>query len=338
MPSTLQLQRILYQAVGSVVGSLLVPPSRAPILDAQSTLGSYEASLTWTASNRTGSPGFGYKVEVDIEGLGYTHIATTTNLFYTDTQLTANGEYHNYRVTPFNDYGEGPSSNAVGVILPGEPEGPVLTGPVYSSENYRIDWTSVTNATSYDIYSSVDGVSFSLLANTMLNFRDITHAYPGMYFYVIAKNAIASSQPSNTLHVNVLPAFDTDGFVADFAGWGENAIGSDISPDYEVAVNLSWTAYTGATSYQIARGVAGVYTVIGTTAGTSFRDDTVDWNDGDGPTYTYQLSATNGYDWVSGGLVGPFTPQEPPVPTSFKLQLNAGGNILLNAGGAILIN
>jgi hypothetical protein len=321
-----------------VAGPSFVGPSLAPVLDVQTTLGSDEASLTWTASNQTGSAGFGYKVELDIDGGGFNEIANTTNLFYTDTQGSAAGETYTYRITPYNDYGEGPSSNEAGVVLPGEPEGPVLTGPVYSSEDYTIEWTSVTNATSYDIYSSVDGVSFSLLANTPLNFRNITHAYPGMYFYVIAKNAIASSQPSNTLHVNVLPAFDTDGFVAGFDGWGENAIGSDISPDYEVAVNLSWDAYTGATSYQIARGIAGVYTVIGTTAGTSFRDDTVDWDDGDGPTYTYGLAATNGYDWVSGGVIGPFTPQEPPVPTSFKLQLNAGGNILLNAGGAILIN
>jgi hypothetical protein len=97
-------------------------------LDAQAELGSYDASLTWTASNRTGSPGFGYKIEVDVEGLGYTFIANTTNLFYTDTQGTAAGESYNYRVTPFNDYGEGPSSNADGVILPGESEAPIVSG------------------------------------------------------------------------------------------------------------------------------------------------------------------------------------------------------------------
>jgi hypothetical protein len=107
---------------------------------------------------------------VDIEGGGYTQIATTTNLFYTDTQLTATGEYHNYRVTPFNDYGEGPSSNAVGVVLPGESDGPVLTGPenVFGDDTYVLEWTSVAGATSYDLYyvPLPDFEPLTLLVNT----------------------------------------------------------------------------------------------------------------------------------------------------------------------------
>jgi hypothetical protein len=188
-------------------GSALSPPSIAPILDAQSTLGSYEASLTWTASNRTGSPGFGYKVEVDIDGGGFNEIVSTTNLFYTDTQGSAAGETYTYRITPYNDYGEGPSSNEAGVVLPGESEGPVLSGPDSAFDtNYTLTWSAVAGATSYDLYYSRDDTTFTFLANTAALEYEVTFDFPGMYHYVIAKNGAFESSPSNTHFVDlVLP-------------------------------------------------------------------------------------------------------------------------------------
>ena len=185
----------------------VTPPSIAPILDAQSTLGSYQASLTWTASNRTSSPGFGYKVELDIDGGGFNEIVSTTNLFYTDTQGSAAGETYTYRVTPYNDYGEGPSSNESGVVLPGESEGPVLSGPDSAFDtNYTLTWSAVAGATSYDLYRSRDDTTFTFLANTADLEYEVTFDFPGMYHYVIAKNGAFESSPSNTHFVDlVLP-------------------------------------------------------------------------------------------------------------------------------------
>jgi hypothetical protein len=219
MPSTLQLQRILYQAVGSVVGSLLVPPSRAPVLDVQTTLGSDEASLTWSASNRTGSPGFGYKVELDIDGGGFNEIANTTNLFYTDTQGSAAGETYTYRITPFNDYGEGPSSNEAGVVLPGESEGPVLTGPDSAFDtNYTLTWSAVAGATSYDLYYSRDDTTFTFLANTAALEYEVTFDFPGMYHYVVAKNGAFESAPSNTHFVQLLLPIESSSLAINAGG------------------------------------------------------------------------------------------------------------------------
>jgi hypothetical protein len=186
----------------------VTPPYIAPILDAQTTLGSDEASLTWTASNRTGSPGFGYKIELDIDGGGFNEIANTTNLFYTDTQGSAAGETYTYRITPFNDYGEGPSSNEAGVVLPGESEGPVLTGPDSAFDtNYTLAWSAVAGATSYDLYRSRDDITFTLLTNTASLEYEVTFDFPGMYHYVVAKNGAFESAPSNTHFVNlVLPS------------------------------------------------------------------------------------------------------------------------------------
>ena len=192
----------------SRVSEAEIAPGVAPALDVQTALGSDEASLTWTASNRTGSPGFGYKVEVDIDGGGFNERDTTTGLSYTDTQGTANNETYTYRVTPFNDYGEGPSSNEAGVVLPGESEGPVLTGPDYAFDtNYTLTWSAVAEATSYDLYYSRDDITFTFLANTAALEYEVTFDFPGMYHYVIAKNGAFESAPSNTHFVNLaLPA------------------------------------------------------------------------------------------------------------------------------------
>lgn len=103
-------------------GSALLPPSVAPVLDVQTMVGSSVASLTWTASNRTGSAGFTYRIDAKINEDAYEEVATTTSLTYNDTRGNppATGETYTYRITPLNDYGEGPSSNEAGVVLPGE--------------------------------------------------------------------------------------------------------------------------------------------------------------------------------------------------------------------------
>lgn len=191
-------------------GDGIVPPSIAPVLDVQTTLGSYEASLTWTASNRTGSPGFGYRVEVDVNGGGFGTLTTTTNLFYTDSQLAAVGETYTYRITPINDYGEGPSSNEAGIVLPGESDGPVLTGPEnVTSDTYVLQWTSVAGATSYDLYyvPLPDFSPLTLLASTSSLEYEATSVSDSRQYYVIAKNGAFESAPSNTLNVYlILPA------------------------------------------------------------------------------------------------------------------------------------
>ena len=129
MPHTVITRRLLMGIPPPGGAPALLPPSVAPVLDVQTTLGSDDASLTWTASNRTGSAGFGYMVEVSTNGGGsYDLLTTTTNPYYTDTQGGSAGETYTYKITPINDYGEGPSSNEVGVVLPGESEAPVVSG------------------------------------------------------------------------------------------------------------------------------------------------------------------------------------------------------------------
>lgn len=114
--SALGLGMALARSAGPDLG--LTPPSLAPVLSVSAEFGSQTANLEWTASNKTSSIGFGYKIELSVDGGAWSEISTASGLVYDAEQVGAAGESYSYRVTPFNDAGEGPVSNAAGVILP----------------------------------------------------------------------------------------------------------------------------------------------------------------------------------------------------------------------------
>lgn len=97
----------------------LTPPTVAPVLSGFAIFGSNTAELSWTTSDKIESPGFGYRVyvqkETDPEGVA----GITTALLFNYSDLVATGETYYFRVVPYNDAGDGPSSNTVSVILPG---------------------------------------------------------------------------------------------------------------------------------------------------------------------------------------------------------------------------
>lgn len=97
----------------------LTPPTLAPVLMVISSFMSTMAALDWTASNKTGSAGFGYRIDRDIDGGGFAELTTTTDLSYNDNVPGAAGETYTYRITPYNAAGDGPASNDSSVVLPG---------------------------------------------------------------------------------------------------------------------------------------------------------------------------------------------------------------------------
>lgn len=97
----------------------LTPPTLAPVLAVSAQPESVEAELAWTASNKTDSLGFGYRIFRDVSGNGFAELATTSSLFYINEAAAAAGELYNYYIEPYNDAGNGPSSNVASVVLPG---------------------------------------------------------------------------------------------------------------------------------------------------------------------------------------------------------------------------
>jgi|GEM_PF-684071 len=144
----------------------------------------------------------------------------------------------------------------------------------------HLSWPASSNAASYDVYR--DGGFFtSTPTGGSYAVDDIS---PGLFghhsYYVVAKNAAGTTQ-SNTVDVTIpndvcqpAPgAFTLDGSAScDTSGPRAN-------------VSLSWTAASGAASYQIFRNNAPVTS----TTGTSYTDTTVN----PGQSYDYKITATN---------------------------------------------
>lgn len=97
----------------------LTPPTVAPVLTADVAFGGYEVTLEWTASNKTGSAGFSYAVETSRDGSSFNRDALTTLLSYVFSVSVGDEGAWYFRVVPYNDAGDGPSSNVVSVTIPG---------------------------------------------------------------------------------------------------------------------------------------------------------------------------------------------------------------------------
>lgn len=197
---------LLTQLVIAVASGVPQPPSVPPVLVVSADLGSTTANLEWTPSNRTNSPGFSYRVEREIFSV-FNPIGTTTDLYYNDDQPAAAGETYTYRITPFNDAGEGPSSNAASIVLPGESEAPVLTGPtlVAAGSGALLQWTDVPGAQLYRVERGTDGSTWENLTSTAALEYEV---FPGAYTWFrvvpyITTPIVFEGLPSNALNINV---------------------------------------------------------------------------------------------------------------------------------------
>lgn len=100
-----------------------VTPTIAPELMVESTPFLDIAELDWTFAGSTLGAGFGFRIYVDIDGGGFTELTTVSAATFSHTHTPVpdpEGETYTFKVTAFNDLGEGPDSNVVGVVLPGE--------------------------------------------------------------------------------------------------------------------------------------------------------------------------------------------------------------------------
>lgn len=177
---------LLTQLVIGTANGIPQPPSVAPVLVVSADLGSYVANLEWTASNRTGSAGFAYQIWVSLDGGDYA-LATSvgpSTLSYAYDAAPTDGTYSFY-IKPINDAGEGPSSNAASVVLPGESEAPVLTGPstAMTDVEFTLAWTSVPGADSYEVDRSDDGVTWTTIATTSSLSTGVTETVADTYDY-----------------------------------------------------------------------------------------------------------------------------------------------------------
>jgi fibronectin type 3 domain-containing protein len=241
------------------------------------TAGNGQVTLTWSASTGATS----YHVKRSTASGAETQIAAPTANSFTDTGLT-NGTKYFYVVSAVNSAAESANSNEVSVTptapatAPSTPTGLQATA---GNAQVTLTWNATTGATSYHLKrSTTSGAETQISAPTSNTFTDTGVTNGTKYFYVVsAVNSVGES--ANSAEVNATPVQPAPAVPGNLAAAAGNA-----------QVSLTWSASTGATSYQVKRStMSGAETQISAPTSNSFTDTTVT----NGTKFFYVVSAVN---------------------------------------------
>ena len=219
------------------VTTRIAPPTGVHITASTTT----SLTVSWTAS--TGATSYnlyedGSKVETGITGTSY------------DVTGLTPGSGYSFYVTAVNSAGESqPSASILATTLPTAPEG--LYASKVSTTGAQLDWVGSAGATGYNLYvnGTLQKMNLSTTSYTM------TGLTPGQNYtvYVTAVDAAGESAASSSVTFTTAPAAPT-GLTA-----------SNVTPS---EATISWTASSGATSYNVYVNNVKVQTGITTTSTT----------------------------------------------------------------------
>ena len=259
----------------SVMQPLGIPAPPSNLAAASTGLNSLQ--LTWV-DNSTNEKGFKIQRQNGTTG-SFKKIAkvVTGVTTYSDSTVTP-GQTYGYRVKAYNGTGASSPSNVVTIVAgsPGEFTLRATPGCTGTNPQNVLDWTASAAAASYDVYQNGALVAPGV---TVLEYADTAVTAGQNYtYYVVAKNTYGSLN-SNTVYATALSDCCPIPSALTLSASPGCSGGSPI-------VSLSWTAATGATSYNIWRN--GVLYVAGQT-GTTYTDSAVTA----GLAYNYHVVAKN---------------------------------------------
>jgi fibronectin type 3 domain-containing protein len=293
------------------------PPVTSAPTGLTATAGNASVMLSWTAT--TGAASYNVYRGTTPSGESATPIATGLAApAYTDTGLT-NGQIYYYEVAAVDGGGTSSMSNEASatpqLTAPTAPTGLTATP---GNASVTLTWTITTGATSYNVYRGTtaggEGATPIVTGLTAPTYND-TGLFNGTTYYykVAAVNSGGVSTPS--AEASATPEPPTPAAPAGLTATAGNA-----------SVALSWTASSGATSYNVYRGTSAggeSPTAIATGVTTaSYTDSTVS----NGTTYYYKVAAVNASGTSSLSTEASATPKA-PAPTTAPTGLTAtGGN------------
>ncbi|MBI3411176.1 MAG: fibronectin type III domain-containing protein, partial [Planctomycetes bacterium] len=248
------------------------------------TPASTQVTLTWTASS--GATSYNIYRSTTPGGEGSTPVQTgITSTSFTNTGLT-NGTTYYYQVTAVNAGGESAKSSEVSATPRLKaPTAPANLSASAGNAQVTLTWTPSSGATSYSIYRSTSpggkGATLVRTGVTSTSFTNTGLTNGTMYFFQVTAVNSAGQSPMSSA-VSAMPQAPTPATPTNFAATAGNA-----------QVTLTWTASSGATSYNIYRsttpgGEGSTPYLIGV-VGTSFTDTGLT----NGVTYYYQVTAVN---------------------------------------------
>jgi hypothetical protein len=295
-------------------------------------------TLTWVppVSGPTSSLAVQYNVLYQTVGSnstpdGWIDFGVTSNNSITVTGLDSYVSY-NFQVVGINNYGSSPSAALNGVLIPGPSSSgtvPVMPTNVSaastSNGTVTLSWTSVTDASEYQIMYQLSGTSggWFVFGTTVNTTSTITSLVPGATynFSVSALNNYGSSSPA-AISGYQLPALTPTG----------SAPSTPTTLQYSnlnaTSVTLTWVAPSTASGngaaaeyevlYQVTGSPASVWIEYGVTPSTTIAVTGLSTY----ATYNFQVSAINNYGTgipailSNVSVVGSISTGNPPSPPS----------------------
>jgi len=279
-----------------------VSPPAAPT-GLTATAGNAQVSLTWTASSGATSYNIYRSTTSGAETLLASGVSSTS---YTDSSVS-NGTTYYYKVAAVNAGGISPLSSEVSAT-PQVPAPAAPTNLIATAGNAQVSltWTASSGAASYNIYRSTTSGAETLLASAVssTSYSDSSVSNGTTYYYKVAAVNAGGTSPLSS-EVSATPQVPAPAAPTNLTASAGNA-----------QVSLTWTASSGATTYNVYRSTtSGAETLLASAvSSTSYADSSVT----NGTTYYYKVAAVNagGTSPLSSEVSA--TPQvaAPPAPTN----------------------
>jgi fibronectin type 3 domain-containing protein len=237
-----------------------------------------QVALSWSAASGAAS----YNVyRSTTSDSNFVLLGSSSTATYTDNSAVGGTTYY-YTVTGVSSGGESNDSLQISATpLPPIPAAPTQLSATGTTNAVSLSWPLSPGATSYDVYrSTTTGTGYASTGTaTTGSYTDSTGIDGTTYYYVVAAvNSTGTSGYSPQASAVPLPPIaSAPGGVLASAGNG--------------LVGLSWTAASGAASYNIKRSTTNGsgYLTIGTSSILNFTDTTAV----NGTTYYYVITSVN---------------------------------------------
>lgn len=282
---TLTVQGVSGSITQSTTVELTVTPGvpSAPI-DLTANGGSAQVSLSWGAPANGTAASYNLYRGITSDGEGTTPYKTgISGTNYTDSGLSSGTTYY-YQVTAVNSVGEGPKSNEASAIT--APSAPTALTATAGNAQVSLSWTASSGAANYIVYrgTTSGGENSTPIATdvTSANYTDKSASNGTTYYYdVTAVNSGGESGKSNEVSATPMPPPSAPANLTATAG--------------NAQVSLSWTASSGATGYNIYRGITSggesATPVATDTSATNYTDPGLT----NGTTYYYKVTAVDSF-------------------------------------------
>jgi fibronectin type 3 domain-containing protein len=272
------------------------------------TAGNAQVSLTWTAS--AGAATYNLYRGTTAGGESTTAVATgITGTSYTNTGL-ANGTKYYFKVAAVNGSGTSPMSNEASATPVGAPPAPTNLAATAGNAQVSLTWTASAGAATYNLYrgTTAGGESATAVATgiTATSYTNTGLANGTKYYFKVAAVGSGGTSPqSNEANATPVAPPPAPTNLAATAGSAQ--------------VSLTWTASSGATSYNVYRGTAaggesGTPIATGVTT-TSYTNTGLS----NGTKYYFKVAAVN-----AGGTSGMSNESSATPVASSSTQMDCG--------------